>query len=100
MLSRGLEGMRVLVDDVPSLSIFAKLVVQRNLNSKRKIKSNDHWDLANFSGAIPYCDVFVTEKMFTHLAKTEKLDQKYGCKLFTDILELDQLDIFSNCILQ
>ena len=63
--SIGLEGMRALVDDVPSLSIFIKLVVQRNLNPKRKIKSNDHWDLANVSGAIPYCDVFVTEKMFT-----------------------------------
>lgn len=97
--SIGLEGMRALVDDMPSLSTFVKLVIQRYLNPERKIKSNDHWDLANFSGAIPYCDIFITEKMFAHMAKTENLDQKYGCKLFTDLLELDQLDIFSNCTL-
>lgn len=85
------------VEDMPALNVFIKLVYERDeVSPQRKIQPSDHWDLVHFSGAIPYCDVLVTEKMFAGLSKKNNLDKKYNCIILTDLKELQDLEFFGD----
>ncbi|AJM91720.1 hypothetical protein NPIRD3C_0506 [Nitrosopumilus piranensis] len=48
-------------------------------------------DINHLSGAIPYCDIVVVEKMFANLSKKQKLDKKYNCIICNSLQELDQV---------
>ncbi|MBM2819596.1 MAG: hypothetical protein HW410_1278 [Nitrosarchaeum sp.] len=90
------EEMRSFMDDMPALNVFFRLTYARDeVSPQRKIQPSDIWDLNHFAGAIPYCDVLVTEKMFAGLSKQNNLDKKYNCIILTDLKDLRRLEPFS-----
>jgi hypothetical protein len=54
----------------------------------RKAQANDVADFAHLSVAVPYADIVVTEKFWTHLVRAERLDKKYNTRVTSDLLEL------------
>jgi len=93
--SQNLEVLQAFVEDMPALNVFCKLSYARDeVSPERPIKTNDHWDLVHFSGAIPYCDVLVTEKMFAGLSKQHNLDKKYNCIILTNLKDLHKIESF------
>lgn len=91
--SQNMESMQKFVEDMPSLNVFSKLINARDeISPERPIKTNDLWDVIHFSGAIPYCDILVAEKMFAALSKRNKLDIKYNCVILTDLKNLQRIE--------
>lgn len=77
---------------LPSVDTFIRLIFARdNESPERKIKPNDAVDINHLSGAIPYCDVVVAEKMFANLALKQKLYKKYNCIILSDIKKLKKI---------
>ena len=77
------EYLQKFLEDIPSLNVLFNLTYKRDRQTHRDIKENDFWDIASLAIAIPYCDVFITEKMFASLAKESKLDKTYNTKILT-----------------
>lgn len=75
-----------------SLNVLFILVLERDFSSDKQIIPNDAYDMAHLSGAIPYCDVVVTEKMFAHISRKKKLDEMYNCKILDDLKSLSQIE--------
>lgn len=48
--------------------------------------------MAHLAGAIPYCDIVVTDKMFACLSTNKKLDQIYNCKILDDLALLSNIE--------
>jgi hypothetical protein len=93
--SQTIEEMRSFLDDMPALNVFFRLTYARDdVSPQRKIEPNDIWDINHFAGAIPYCDVLVTERMFAGLSKAAKLDEKYKCIILTDLKDLSKIESF------
>ncbi|QLH06008.1 hypothetical protein C5F50_02140 [Nitrosopumilus ureiphilus] len=62
---------------LPSIDTFIRLIFTRdNESPERKIKPNDAVDINHLSGAIPYCDVVVTEKNVCKFSFKTKIIQK------------------------
>lgn len=77
---------------MPALNVYLQLIIARDDDSPgRKVQSNGMNDICHLAGAIPYCDIVVTEKMFAHLSKQQKLDKKYNCIVCNSLLELDSV---------
>ncbi len=93
--SQTIEEMRSFMDDMPALNVFFRLTYARDeVSPQRKIQPSDIWDINHFAGAIPYCDVLVTEKMFAGLSKAARLDKKYNCIILTDLRDLQKMKPF------
>ena len=75
-----------------SMNVLFILVLERDFSSEKQIISNDAYDMAHLSGAIPYCDVVVTEKMFAYISKKKKLDKTYDCKILDDLKSLSHIE--------
>jgi len=75
-----------------SMNVLSILVLERDFSSEKQIISNDAYDMAHLSGAIPYCDVVVTEKMFAHISRKKKLDGIYDCEILDDLKLLSQIE--------
>ena len=41
--------------------------------------------------AIPYCDIVVTEKMWTDIAKKERLDKIYNTSILNSLKDLSKI---------
>ena len=91
-----IHSMRKFIEDMPALNVFSKLVYARDeVSPERSIHENDSWDFIHFSGAIPYCDVLVAEKMFAGLSKRNNLGEKYDCVILTNLLDLQEIEFFN-----
>ena len=75
-----------------SLNVFSILCLERDFSAEKQIISNDAYDMAHLSGAIPYCDVVVTDKMFAHISTQKKLDEIYDCVILDDLASLSQIE--------
>lgn len=67
-------------------------VIQTNLyclyehDKKKKLSSNDWFDMCHASVALPYCDFFFTEKHLRHqLCNVLKFDKEYRCEVVSNI---------------
>ena len=74
---------------LPSLVVEAGLHAMVRYDKERKFKKNDMPDFRHAKTALPYFDLFLTEKSLCHLVKTGKLafDKKYNCKVYSDSKE-------------
>ncbi|HMD69685.1 MAG TPA: hypothetical protein VKF42_12450 [Chitinivibrionales bacterium] len=75
--------------DVPTLEIERELFIERNQDRQRPIQDNDLIDISFFSIGIPYCDVTVSEKFFSSLAKRRHLDTKYTTTVLDNLESLE-----------
>jgi hypothetical protein len=64
------------------------LLFQRDELPKRLIQVNDLYDVWHLTLAIPYCDIVVTEKTWTTIAKQAKLDEICNTVILSSIHDL------------
>jgi hypothetical protein len=64
------------------------LLFQRDELPKRPIQVNDLYDVWHLTLAIPYCDIVVTEKTWTTIAKQTKLDKICDTVILSSIVDL------------
>ena len=71
---------------LPTIKIKSTLYAAIRWDKNRKFKDNDLLDIEHATGALPYCDVFLTEKSLCSLVtrKDIEFDRLYGCKVFSD----------------
>ena len=73
---------------IPALDVLFALSEGKTRDLSRSTDPNDLWDLAFLAAVIPYCQVVVTEKYWTHLARATKLDRKYNCQIVAGLEDL------------
>lgn len=69
---------------LPGLSIMTELytLYETDRDAKKPLSSNDWFDLSHAAAALPYCDVFLTERNLAHkLRQLLKADVQYGCQV-------------------
>ncbi|KKN67840.1 hypothetical protein LCGC14_0457200 [marine sediment metagenome] len=71
--------------DFPIFYTHTTLVSFRDRDLRRKIDPNDLIDIASYVVPIAHFDVVLGEKYFITLARQAKLDELYGCNLFSKI---------------
>lgn len=64
------------------------LLFQRDELRSRPIQINDFYDIWHMTLAIPYCDIVVTENMWTTIAKQTKLDKVCNTIILSSIKDL------------
>jgi hypothetical protein len=75
--------------DVPSIDTECELTAYRDRQWSRKVEPNDVRDIAQLAVAVPYCDAVVVEKFWKRAITETGLGQKYGTKVFSDLVELE-----------
>jgi hypothetical protein len=75
-----------LTRELPSLWLGAGLHAAVRWDLKRKFRANDLSDFRHAVAAIPYCDVFLTERSLKHLVNDGnlRLESLFPCKTFAD----------------
>ena len=75
---------------LPGLSIRTELyaLYETDGDAKKPISSNDWFDSSHAAAALPYCDVFLTERNLAHkLRQMLKADAQYGCLVIGSLEE-------------
>lgn len=75
------SAVKSLVEALPSANAWSTLRYHKHRDLNLPWEQHDWTDLWALSVAIPYCDVVVTEKRWTHLAKMGGLDQRFGTEI-------------------
>lgn len=75
----------------PTLHVEVELAVERDDFWNKPIEANDMIDISFLSVAIPYCDVVITEKFWTDIAKRRKLDQIYDTVILSDLSAIERV---------
>ena len=76
-------------NELPQIHISASLHAAVRYDQKRKYKPTDLEDFRHAGSALPYCQVFVTEKSLAHLLRhpPTSLIEDYTCAVFSDCAE-------------
>ena len=90
---RALPGEKIasLIDLVPCWDVERCLSVQVEQQWNRELQGNDVYDIAALTAAIPYCDVVVTEKLWTHLCNASGIDVRYNSRVVNSIFDIAPL---------
>lgn len=73
------------IQEFPMIFTHSTLVSFRDRDLRRKIDPNDLIDIVSYVVPISYLDAVLGEKYFITITKQAKLDERYGCKLFSKI---------------
>ena len=90
-LELGPEGVLDFLSNLPSRHVEHVLRTLRHENSQHVWKANDLADLGALCSSIPYCDVVVTERHWTHIVKRAGLDARYRTKVFSSLEDLRKI---------
>jgi len=85
------KSMEKFLEDMPSTNISFRLTYWRDEWYEREVQPNDIADINHLAGAIPYCDIVVTEKAFGSLCQKYGLDKKYDCIVLRSLKELNKI---------
>jgi hypothetical protein len=80
----------IFLQNFPTALCFFTLLFQRDQQYQREIQANDMEDIWHLTLAIPYCDIVVTENMWTTIANQSKLDKKCNTTILSSINELNK----------
>jgi len=74
---------------LPTLHIHAICHASVRWDKMRKLKGNDLFDFHHAAAAVPYCDVFLTEKPLQQLLEQKHLEinQDFDCKIISSVSE-------------
>jgi hypothetical protein len=86
-IGRGLLNIDKFLRAMPITDCLLRLRILRHQNPAQRWVANDRLDLLALAVAIPYCQVVVTERQWTHLVKRAKLDEKYGTLVTNSLAE-------------
>ena len=78
------------VRGIPVFDVESTLALSRNSHREKAIAVNDEIDIGFLSLAIPACDVVLTEKFWSNVAVSKKLDRKYSTIVSANLLSLQQ----------
>lgn len=90
-LSMELEQKISFVEQIPTYDVEIELTTERNGHWNRTIDPNDMTDIGFLNVAIPYCDIVITEKIWTNMATRKKLSDKYKTTILKDISDLENI---------
>lgn len=84
------QAARDLVRSMPSSDIAVALKTQMHRNGQRAggWSATDVYDMDALALAVPYCDVVVTENHAADALRRERMSERYGTVLLTDLSEL------------
>jgi len=82
-----LRDVNEFLDSIPTALCFFTLIFRRDQQFQRPIPENDFHDIWFLTLAIPYCDVVITENMWTAISKQAKLDEKCKTVVLSSINE-------------
>jgi len=82
------EHLIAFFEGIPSIDVEAQLLVDIFRHWDRAVDPNDLTDISFLSIAIPYCDIVVTERFWTHLATRTGLDRKYDTVVIAGVEQL------------
>jgi len=85
------KSMEKFLEDMPATNVSFRLTYGRDEWYEREVQPNDIADINHLAGAIPYCDIVVTEKTFGSLSQQLGLDKKYGCIVLRSLKELNKI---------
>jgi hypothetical protein len=85
-------------DAVPGIDVMATLMLQRDLNQEHRTHVNDGKDFSFLKVAIPYGNVVVAEKSWTHFAQASGLAERYGTVIEADARNLPELLAAAGCL--
>lgn len=85
------EKIASLIDLVPCWDIERCLAVQVEQQWDRELDGNDTYDIAGLTAGIPYCDVVVTEKLWTHLCNACGVAARYNSRVVSSVFEIAPL---------
>lgn len=74
--------------DVPSVNVTSTLMLLRDVNKGHRCHVNDGKDFQFLQLAVPYANVVVAEKSWTHFLRNSQLDRHYETRVLTDVAEL------------
>jgi hypothetical protein len=83
---------------VPGLDVSMTLMLQRDLNRDHRTHPNDGRDFSFLSVAIPYASIVITEKSWSHVARSSGLAKRYGTVVESDAKKLPQLLKAAGCL--
>jgi hypothetical protein len=89
LIRAGFEARRISTE-IPGVHISSGLHAAVRLDRNRKYKANDFEDFRHAVVALPYYDIFCTEKSLRHLLCHQPLqyDQAYGTRVVSDDAEV------------
>jgi hypothetical protein len=78
-----------IVQALPTLHIGALCHAAVRWDQKRKLSGNDLFDFHHAQAALPYCNVFLTERPLHHLLAQKRLDieSSYSCRVISSPTE-------------
>lgn len=91
IIPRDKPSVEKFLEDMPSANVSFRLTYGRDEWYGREVQPNDIADINHLAGAIPYCDIVVTERAFGSLCKQQKLDKKYGCIVLNSLKDLNKI---------
>ena len=75
-------------DLMPNTVIKTHLYCLYEHDAKKKLTSNDWFDMCHAAVALPYCDIFLTEKHLRHqICNVLEFDQFYDCEVLASVDE-------------
>ncbi|MEM6559969.1 MAG: hypothetical protein AAF656_00075 [Planctomycetota bacterium] len=81
-------AMRAGVAAIPPLRTELALIRDQVTQAQRKVQPNDMVDIAAMAVVIPYCDVVVSERHWTHVCHHAGLAKQFGTTVLTNVNDL------------
>lgn len=75
------EAMRAFIEELPSVDTLATLREWKHRDLTHEWHQHDQSDLLSLAVAVPYADVVVTERRWTHLCEASGLSEKYDTQV-------------------
>jgi len=74
---------------LPTMHIHAICHASVRWNKNRKLKGDDFYDFHHAAAAVPYCDVFLTERPLQVMLEANhvKINQDYNCRIISSVSE-------------
>ena len=82
------SGLEAFIEDVPTVYAHRELRRLRQVASQKPWEENDLTDLTALPPAIVYCDVVVTERLWTDLARRADLSSRFGTTVIRSLEDL------------
>jgi len=85
------DHLGVFANAVPGIDVTASLMLQRDVNKEHRTRRNDGKDFSFMRIAIPYANMVVAEKSWTHFARKSGLAERYETVMEADARKLPEL---------
>jgi hypothetical protein len=92
------ENLKTFTDDVPGIDVMATLMLKRDLNPEHRTHQNDGKDFSFLKVAIPYANIVVAEKSWSHFAVASGLTRRYGTTVEADAKKLPAILRAAGCL--